>query len=499
MDACIIKMNNVCKSYFNVNVLKGASVCFHKGEIHAIVGSNGAGKSTLVKILAGVIPMDSGEIFLDGCLLKPYSFFEATRMGIGIADQDVHLFPHLRVYENILVGKESQMYGRKRFFLPSKKQMLKEVLELLNKLGLSIDPMRRVSTLSLAERQIIQFLHTIVARPKVLIVDEVTAGLNSIECQKIFHVLSLLKADGCCIIYISHQLADIIPICDKVTVLRDGEVIGTFNDNQIPKDELLTLMLGRSLQEQYPKLPVKQGPRVLRVRNLATHFLRGISFDLHEGEILGIAGLLGSGRTSLTLSIMGQQPIQNGEIQVLDNIVSARTQKTFGIIPDNRDEFGLFSRLSVASNITISNLKKVLRRRLISEREEQIHTRDLMDRLGIRGATYDQPVQYLSGGNKQKTVVARCIYSNARIFIFDEPTKGVDTAGKVEIFNIMNELVKKGGAIILVTSDFSELVGMCDHIIVLNKGKQVFECDRSKTTKALLYSYVNIASDSDPG
>lgn len=498
MESCVIQMNRICKSYFNVNVLKEASVCFHKGEIHAIVGSNGAGKSTLVKILAGIIPLDSGEILMEGRLLKPYQFIEAVRMGIGIANQDVQLFPHLRVYENILVGKEPELYGRKRIFLPSRKNMLDEVRLLLDKIGTSIDPMRRVSTLSLPERQIIQFLHTIVAKPRVLIVDEVTAGLNSLECWKVFNVLNELKAQGCCVIYISHQLSDIIPICDKVTVMRDGETIGTFNANEMPKDDLVTLMLGRSLQEQYPKLPVKQGRRVLRVRNLSTHFLRDISFDLHEGEILGVAGLLGSGRTSLTLSILGQQRLQSGEIEVSADIASSRTHKTFGIIPDNRDEFGLYSRMSVSGNITISNLKKVLRRHLISEHEEQIHTRDLMDRLGIRGATHDQPVQYLSGGNKQKTVVARCIYSNARIFIFDEPTKGVDTAGKVEIYNIMNELVKKGCAIILVTSDFSELVGMCDHTIVLNKGRQVFECDRAKTTKALLYSYVNITGSPDP-
>ncbi len=498
MESCVIQMNRICKSYFNVNVLKDASVCFHKGEIHAIVGSNGAGKSTLVKILAGILPMDSGEIIMDGRLLKPYDFIEAGRMGIGIANQDVQLFPHLRVFENILVGKEPELYGRKRFFLPSRKNMLGEARRLLEMLDISIDPMRRVSTLSLAERQIIQFLHTIVAQPKVLIVDEVTAGLNSIECWKIFNVLNHLKAEGCCVIYISHQLSDIIPICDKVTVMRDGETIGTFNASEMPKDDLVTLMLGRPLQEQYPKLPVKQGRRVMRVRNLSTHFLRDISFDLHEGEILGIAGLLGSGRTSLTLSIIGQQRLQSGEIQVLDDVVPTRTRKTFGIIPDNRDEFGLYSRMSVSGNITISNLKKVLHRHLISEHEEQIHTRDLMDRLGIRGATHDQPVQYLSGGNKQKTVVARCIYSNARIFIFDEPTKGVDTAGKVEIYNIMNELVKKGCAIILVTSDFSELVGMCDHTIVLNKGRQVFECDRSNITKALLYSYVNVTSSPHP-
>jgi ABC-type sugar transport system ATPase subunit len=498
VEACAIQMNNICKSYFNVNVLKNASVCFNAGEIHAIVGSNGAGKSTLVKILAGVIPMDSGEIYMNGQLLKSYDSFDAIRLGIGIADQDVHLFPQMRVYENIVVGKEHEVYGKNRFFLPGHKNMIKEAQHLLDRLGSSIDPMRRVSTLSLAERQIIQFLHTVVAKPKVLIVDEVTAGLNSLECWKVFNVLNQMKANGCCVIYISHQLSDIIPICDKVTVLRDGEVVGTYDAKQMPREELVTLMLGRSLNEQYPKLPVKQGRRLLRVRNVATHFLRDISFDLHEGEILGIAGLLGSGRTSLTLSIIGQQPIQSGEIEVMEEAMPTRTRQTFGIVPDNRDEFGLYSRMSVASNITISNLKKVLHKHLISEHEEQLHTRDLMDRLGIQGASYDQPVQYLSGGNKQKTVVARCIYSNARIFIFDEPTKGVDTAGKVEIYNIMNELVKRGCAIILVTSDFSELVGMCDHVIVLNKGRQVFECDRSKTTKALLYSYVNFTSNPEP-
>lgn len=498
MEACTIQMNDICKSYFNIGVLKNASVCFQKGEIHAIVGSNGAGKSTLVKILAGIIPMDSGEIYMDGQQLGAYDFPTASKMGIEIANQDVHLFPHMRIYENVLVGKEPQLYGKKRFFLPSRKQMLAEVRQLLDKLDIPIDPLRRVSTLSLAERQIIQFLHAIVARPKVLIVDEVTAGLNSIECWKIFNVLNQMKTEGCCIIYISHQLGDIIPICDRVTVIRDGSVAGTYNASKLPKDKLVTLMLGRPLQEHYPKLPVKQGRRVLRVRNLATHFLRDISFDLHEGEILGIAGLLGSGRTSLTLSIIGQQPRQSGEIEVMDSAVPSRAQKAFGIIPDNRDEFGLYSRMSVARNITISNLRKVVHSHLISEHEEHIHTRDMMDRLGIRGATCDQPVLYLSGGNKQKTVVARCIYSNARIFIFDEPTKGVDIAGKVEIYNIMNELVKKGCAIILVTSDFSELVGMCDHMIVLNKGRQVFECDRSKITKELLYSYVNIASNPEP-
>jgi ribose transport system ATP-binding protein len=489
-------MNNICKSYFKVDVLSNASVCFQKGEIHAIVGSNGAGKSTLVKILAGIVPMDSGEILLNGKRMGRYDNVQALAMGISIANQDVHLFPHLRVYENILVGKEYAMYGKKNVFLPRKKQMMDEARALLDMLGSGIDPMRLVSKLSLGEKQMVQFAHAVIAKPEILIMDEITAGLNSMESEKIFEYFNKLRAEGCCIIYISHQLSDTIPICDKITVLRDGHIVGTFNSRDMEKQELIQMMLGRTLQEQYPRLPTKPGKEILRVNKLCNGFLKDISFNLFEGEILGIAGLLGSGRTSLMHSIAGLQKISSGGIEILEGSAPpSATRRQFGIIPDNRDEHGLYKRLSVAHNITISNLKRIQRKKLLSVHEEQIHARDMIDRLGIRGATEDQPVVYLSGGNKQKTVVGRCIYSNARIYIFDEPTKGIDVAGKVEIYNIMNELVKRGCAIVLVTSDFSELVGMCDRILVLNNGRQIIECERSKVTKEQLYSYVNITSE----
>lgn len=495
MEEPTVRMNNICKSYFAINVLSNASVCFDRGQIHAIVGSNGAGKSTLVKILAGIVPKDSGEIYLAGQRVDPYDHIQAEKMGIRIANQEVNLFPDLRVYENVLVGRESALYGMRRFILPSKKQMLAETRRIMDLLGFNIDPMRRLSTLAYGEKQIIQFARALVGRPRVLIVDEITAGLNAVESQKIFNALNILKSEGCCIIYISHQLADTIPICDKITVLRDGMVVGSLDATSMQKSEIIQLMLGRTVQEQYPKLPVKPGPEILHVSKLSTRFLKDISFDLHEGETLGIAGLLGSGRTSLMLSIAGLERVLGGEIRLMDDTRSFRNaHRKYGIIPDNRDEHGLYSRLSIAKNITISNLKKIKHNKLISAHEEHIQARDMMDRLGIVGASCDQPVMYLSGGNKQKTVVGRSLFSNARVFIFDEPTKGVDMAGKVEIYNIMNELVKRGCAIILVTSDFAELVGMCDRIIVLNNGRQIMECERSEVTKEQLYSYVNMTS-----
>ena len=495
MEAYTVKMNNICKSFFNIDVLKDVSVTFNKGEIHAIVGKNGAGKTTLVKILAGIFSKDSGDIYIDGKLAAPYNFYKAVKMGISIANQDVSLFPHLRVYENILVGKESQLSGKTKFFLPDKTQSIRQAQDLLDRLGCTIDPMRRVSTLSLAEKQIIQFAHTIVSKPKILIVDEITAGLNSIECQRIFSVLNQLKAEGCCIIYISHQLSDMIPHCDKITVLRDGSAIGPFNAHKMGQQEIIALMLGHTLQKQYPMLPTKLGREVLRVTSLSTRILKDINFNLFEGEVLGIAGLLGSGRTSLILSIIGQSDISNGQIQFLNGSPARFSRKRFGIIPDNCNDHGLYNRLSVADNITISNLRKIRHRIFLSDHEEQIQSRDMMDRIGISGATHDLPVQYLSGGNKQKTVIARCIYSNTRVYIFDEPTKSIDIAGKVEIYNIMNELVQRGCAVILVTSDFSELVGMCNRIIVLNQGQQIMECERGEVTKEQLYSYVNIPSN----
>ena len=491
-----VEMKKINKGFFNIDVLKDISINFYKGEIHAIVGKNGVGKSTLVKILSGMMQKDSGEIYIDGELQPEYDNYKAVKLGIGIANQDVSLFPHLRVYENILIGRESQLEGRRKFFLPDKNQSIKKVQDLLDSLECSIDPMRRVSTLSLSEKHIIQFAHTVINKPKILIVDEITAGLNSMECQRIFNVLHKLKDDGCCIIYISHQLSVMIPHCDKITILADGRTIGPFDSNKMNQDEIIELMLGHKLQKLYPKLPSKIGNEVLRVTNLSTLFLKNINFDLYEGEILGIAGLLGSGRTSLIMSIIGQKSISSGSVQFFNGSTSRFSKMRFGIIPDNCEEHGLYGRLSVADNITISNLKKIRHKFFLSDYEEQLHSRDMMDRIGISGVSHNQPVQHLSGGNKQKTVVARCIYSNTRVYIFDEPTKSIDIAGKVEIYNIMNELVQRGCAVILVTSDFSELVGMCDRIVVLNKGQQIMECEGSKVTKEQLYSYVNVTSKS---
>ena len=352
--------------------------------------------------------------------------------------------------------------------------------------------MRRLSTLSLVEKQLVQFVRSLVGNPEILIVDELTAGLNAVECQRIFDILLESKRMGKCILYISHKISDVMKVCDKVTVLRKGEVVASLDTSQIKENQLIKLMLGHALPKQYPKLPVSPGKEVLRVRNLCTDFLMDINFSLMEGEILGIAGLLGSGRTSLVRSIAGLKEIRNGEIQFLTrNMHLSTSDKILGIIPENRTQHGLFENLSLAKNITISNLKKILHNKLISDNSESVYARDMVDRIGVVNPGIKLPVEFLSSGNKQKAIVARCVFSRAKIFIFDEPTKDVDLSGKVEMYNIMNEIARKGSSVILVSSDFSELVGMCDRIIILCDGRQVTELSREEVTKELLYSYCN--------
>jgi ABC-type sugar transport system, ATPase component len=491
-----LKLDKIEKSYNGVKALNGVTICTNQGEIHSIIGRNGAGKSTLGKILSGALKKDRGSIYINGKPVEIPDYIAARNLGINFASHEIQLFPHLKIYENIFLGKEKTLQNKIKIFLPYKSIQISKAAAILKELGCNLDPSRKVSTLALPERQLVQFARALADDPKILIVDEITAGLDSYACQKIFEMLLKYRNSGKCIIYISHQVSDVLKISDKVTIIRDGQDIETFDRSQLHEQQLIEMLLGHSPTKMYPKLPIEIGEEVLFIKNLHTTFLKDISFSLSEGEILGIAGLMGSGRTSLIRSIIGLEKILSGEIRMINHHNQKITTKNiFGIIPDNKDQKGLFKTLSISKNITISNLGKILHNHLLSNNREELYSKDMLDRIGVSNVDPDQNVMSLSSGNKQKAILSRCVFSHSKIYLFDEPTMGVDIGGKVEIYNIINELARKGSSILMVSSDFSELIGMCDRIIVLRDGRQVMEFSHQEVTKDLLYSYAKAQED----
>jgi rhamnose transport system ATP-binding protein len=469
----LLETKSITKAFAGVQALKEVSFDLFEGEVHALIGENGAGKSTLIKIMTGAVKADSGMLFVCGRPVPHNDPAIARSLGIAAIYQQPSLFPHLTVSENIALAVEAGGSWRKVNW----KGRHKRAAELLARIGSSMDPDRVVSTLSMPEQQLVEIAKAIGGEAKILIMDEPTASLTDREVENLFSAIRLLRSHGVGIIYISHRLEEISSIADRITVLRDGETIATRCREQVDRSQLIRMIVGRELSAVFPKRDVRIGSVVLELRNMANHTqgLHDISLLLRSGEILGVAGLVGAGRTELGETIFGLTPPDSGEILLRGNrvrISSPSDAIQFGIayVPEDRRQHGVILNMPITINTSLATLKAVSRIGLIDGIEERQLAERYVEQLNIKTPSLYADLQTLSGGNQQKVALARWLAINPSVLILDEPTQGVDVGSKSEIHRLMIELAERGLAIIMISSELPEILGMSDRIAVMHAG-----------------------------
>lgn len=467
-----LSINNMRKTYPGVVAVDDVSVDIFEGEVHALIGENGAGKSTLMKIITGGTYPDSGHFVIRGKEFTRITPHVSQEYGVQIVHQELNLVPSLSVTENIFLG---HFVGNG--ILVNFKEMRYKAEKTLNSLGIeNINPNALVENLTVAQMQVVEIAKAISRNVDILILDEPTSPLTEFEVEILFRIIKSLREKGVTIIYISHRMGEILRIADRVTVLRDGQKIVTKDIEASSREELIKLMVGRSLKETYPARDNKTGDKILEVKSLYGNGLRDINISLRKGEILGLAGLIGSGRTELVRLIYGADKVKRGLIYLggkPTNISSPSKAVDLGIgfLPEDRKLHGVLLELSVKDNIILPSLKSISRFFVIDRKAEKRITDKQISDLKIKTPSSKQLVRNLSGGNQQKVVLSKWLSSSAKILIFDEPTKGIDVGAKQEIYSLMNELTKQGISIIMVSSEMDELIGMSDRIIVLREGR----------------------------
>lgn len=472
-DSALLEMHKIDKYFPGVHAVRGVDFELRAGEVHALVGENGAGKSTLMKILAGVHPPESGQILLDGREVHVGSPAVAATLGIAMVHQELKLAPHLSVAENIFLGQLPST----RTGLVDWRHLAQQAVEALAVLGLTMDVTRTVAQLSVAEMQMVEIAKALRRSARILIMDEPSAVLTPFELAKLYTVISAARARGVGIIYISHRLEEIFEIADRTTVLKDGAKVHTVNVSDVDKWQIVKMMVGRELGKTYPKRSHPIGEPVLELTNVCRRGrLRNISLRLHRGEVLGVAGLVGAGRSDLAEVIFGAQPADSGEIRIHGRPVRLRSPKdamarSVGFLTEDRRQTGLFGWLTVRENVSIANLQRITRRRVLDLKREVEVVLGLIKQLRIATPTPEQYVENLSGGNQQRVVLAKWINTDSTIFLIDEPTRGIDVGSKEELYFLMNDLTSKGAAILMISSELPEILGMSDRILVMNKGR----------------------------
>jgi ribose transport system ATP-binding protein len=480
-----IQLRGVSKAFGPVQVLDRVDLTLAGGEIHALMGENGAGKSTLLKILSGSHRADTGEIRIDGELVYIASPRAAISLGIAIIHQELNLIPQLSVTDNVFLGRE-----RTRFGVLERERMRTETTDLLARIGaLRIDPRQPAGALSVGRQQLVEIAAALSRQARVLIMDEPTASLTDHEIETLFSIMRKLKAQGVAIVYVSHRLEEVFRICDRISVLRDGRFVGERSIAQTTFDEIVQLMVGRELKERFPRRAVTPGAVRLRVEGLADGGrIRDISFDVHAGEVLGIAGLVGAGRTRVLRTLFGLSRGAAGHV-CLDGtsitVTRPRDAIAAGIafITEDRKGQGLVQILSVRMNASLVHLRQYSRFGIIRSRNERAAVRELIDRLHIRTRDSELEVKALSGGNQQKVVFAKWLAAPPRVLLLDEPTRGVDVGGKAEIYRIINQLAVGGTAILMVSSELAEVLAMSDRILVMREGRQSAILDARRTSQ----------------
>ncbi len=480
----ILELKNITKEYPGVKALNHVNIAFRKGEVHALMGENGAGKSTLIKIISGAIQPNGGKIVFEGKEYDSMNPILSQKLGIGVIYQEFNLVPEVSIAENIFLGRKLS-----NGFTINRKVMNQKAQEIMSNFDINMDVTQPVKNLTVAYQQLVEIAKTISNDVKVLIMDEPSAPLTNREITAMFKLIETLKQKGIAIIYISHRMEEIFQIADRISIMRDGEYIGTKAAVDTSRAELIKMMVGRSLNEQFPKIDKKLGDVALEVRNLCTEaLLKDINLSVHQGEILGIAGLVGAGRTETARAIYGADPISSGDILVKGKKVSITSPSDgiahgISLIPEDRKKHGVLLDMSIRDNISFISIKSISKATIVNKKADRELAKTYIEKLKIKTPGMEQLSKNLSGGNQQKVVLAKSLASNSEIIIFDEPTRGIDVGAKQEIYMLMNELAKEGMAIIMISSEMPELLGMSDRIIVMHEGKITGELSRQEATQ----------------
>jgi ABC-type sugar transport system ATPase subunit len=473
LSNALLSVSSVSKSFEGVSALRGVSFCLNAGEVHALVGENGAGKSTLIKIMTGAEQPDAGTLTVAGRVVPHMTPALARSLGIAVIYQQPSLFPHLTVAENLALALETGSVWRRVDWAARRRR----ARALLEEAGTTIDPERLASTLSMPEQQMVEIAKAVGADAKIVIMDEPTASLMDDEVDRLFGVIRMLRTQGAGVIYISHRLDEVFAVSDRVTVLRDGATEATRDTGAIDRAELIRTMVGRALNDVFPKRPVPLGDVALELRHVSNRALgiHDVSLTVSRGEVLGVAGLVGSGRTELAETLFGLAPADEGEILLHGAPVhiespSQAIRLGIGYLPEDRRQHGVILEMPIAANATLANLDAVSRRGLIDRAAERLSAEGHVERLRIKTPSVSTDVGALSGGNQQKVALARWLSIGPAILILDEPTQGVDVAAKAEIHALIQELAERGLAIIMISSELPEILGMSDRVAVMHAG-----------------------------
>ena len=498
MKDYILEMRQISKAFAGVQALKDVAFRCRPGQVHALVGENGAGKSTLMKILAGAYRADSGEIVYKGQRRDNVSAGDVIDSGISIIYQELALVKEMSVAENIFLGREP----RHAFGILNLQELYERSGALLKRLGINLDLRLPVSELTIAQQQLVEIAKALSQNADLIVMDEPSAILAGSELDQLFEIISNLVDQGVTIIYISHRLEEVFRIADVVTVLKDGELVDTRPIDQLDRPTLVQLMVGRPMEEIFPRTDHHHGELVLTAENISTDtILDGVSLQVHSGEILGIAGMVGSGRTELARALFGADPLTGGSIKLVDKKGAEWKNPAQAIdsglvlVPEDRKTHGLFTDLSVRVNLTIPILSRLTRFGILQREEESDLVDEARQRLSIVMASADQEAQYLSGGNQQKVVLAKWLETDPDVVILDEPTRGVDVGAKFEIYKLMRQLNDRGIAIIMISSELPEIIGMSDRILVMRDGKIAGEVPVAGAREADIIQLATLGQD----
>ena len=490
MNEYILEMKNVSKRFGGIKALSQVHFNMKKGEVHALLGENGAGKSTLMKILGGAYQKDEGEIYVNGVLTDISSPAKSQKNGIAVIYQEQALVDCLSIADNILLGRIPNSKG-----VINSKELLTKAQGYLEEVGITFDPKTKLSDLSVAQKQFVEIAKALSVNANVIVMDEPTSVLTVTETEKLFQLIRKLQAEGRSIIYISHRLEELNEIADRCTILKDGTYVDTISMEGVTKDRLISLMTGRTISKIYPDKSQKVGETVLEVKNLSRKgVFKDVSFSVREGEILGMSGLVGSGRSEVCRSIFGVDPFDGGEILLNGKSVKFHLAKEAikaGIIytTEDRKGDGLFLGMSIRDNISISTLEKFCKNGVIRKGEEKSSTNKYIQELEVKCADADQAVGELSGGNQQKVMIARAMLANAKVIIIDEPTRGVDVGTKTEIYKIVRGFAEQGCAVIVISSELPEVIGLSDRILVMHEGIVTGEVQGDEASEQRILTY----------
>ncbi len=489
----LLRAKGIVKRFPGVLALNNVEFDLKEGEVHVLLGENGAGKSTLIKIISGAFKSDEGQLYVNGEETVITSPQHAIELGIATCYQEFNLIPYLSVAENIYIGRFPSKKGPIPFL--DKKRLIMDAQKIIHTMGVDLKPDSIVSELGVAQQQMVEIAKALSMNARIYVLDEPSAVLSSRELDELFRVIRKLRSSGAGIVYISHRLEELPVIGDRVTVLRDGEKIGTSDIRGVSVEKLIEMMVGRSIKDTFPKAQVSIGKEVLKVEGMSRdNVFHDINLSVKEGEIVGIAGLVGSKRTEVVRAIFGADPINKGKVSLYGEEIVIKSPRIavkngISLVPEDRKAQGLVLGLPIRENVVLPSIHSLCKAGLIKDGETCRIAEMYVDKLGIKTPSISQKAMNLSGGNQQKVVISKWLASGCKLFLFDEPTRGIDVGAKAEVYALMNEIIKQGAAIIMVSSEMPEIINMCNRVYVMNRGRICAELDREQLSQEVILKY----------